>query len=156
MSASAVAFSFHQSAPAPAGVADRAATEPIARLFSLPVPLRLGVTASAVAQPSDGLDALLGKLARPQRTALLVSASSTWGDLPEFGADNLFNPKTAVPWISGSSNPVISVSWHRARRISEIVVQPAYGFAAAPTNDQGHQSRPAPGRPRSAWAAWPR
>ena len=133
VSASAVAFSFHQSAPAPAGVADRAATEPLARLFSLPVPLRLGVTASAVAQPSAGLDALLGKLARPQRTALLVSASSTYGDLPEFGPDNLFNPKTAVPWISGSSNPVISVSWHRARRISEIVVQPAYGFAAAPT-----------------------
>ncbi|MGC1288902.1 MAG: discoidin domain-containing protein, partial [Streptosporangiaceae bacterium] len=134
VSASAVAFSFHQSAPAPAGAADRAATEPIPRLFSLPVPLRLGVTAAAVAQPSDGLDALLGQLARPQRTALLVSASSTWGDLPEFGADNLFNPKTAVPWISGSSNPVISASWHRARRISEIVVQPAYGFAAAPTN----------------------
>jgi arabinofuranan 3-O-arabinosyltransferase len=133
VSASAVAFSFHQSAPAPAGVADRAATEPIARLFSLPVPLRLGVTASAVAQPSDGLDTLLGRLARPQRTALLVSASSTWGDLPEFGADNLFNPKTSTPWISGSSNPVISASWHRARRISEIVVQPAYGFAAAPT-----------------------
>ena len=133
VSASAVAFSFHQSAPAPAGVADRAATEPLARLFSLPVPLRLGVTASAVAQPSAGLDSLLGKLARPQRTALLVSASSTYGDLPQFGPDNLFNPKTTMPWISGSSNPVISVSWHRARRISEIVVQPAYGFAAAPT-----------------------
>jgi hypothetical protein len=62
-----------------------------------------------------------------------VSASSTWGDLPEFGPDNLFNPKTSTPWISGSSNPVISVSWHRARRISEIGVEPAFGFAAAPT-----------------------
>ncbi len=131
-SASAVAFSFHQSAPAPAGVADRAATVPLARIFTLPVPLRLGVTASAVAQPSAALDTLLGRLARPGKSALLVSASSTWGDLPEFGPDNLFN-QGAVPWISGSSNPVISLSWHRARRISEIVVQPAYGFAAAPT-----------------------
>jgi arabinofuranan 3-O-arabinosyltransferase len=132
VSAPAVAFSFHQSAPAPAGAADREATTPFARLFTLPVPLRLGVTASAVAQPSAGLDTLLGTLARPSTSALLVSASSTWGNLPEFGPDNLFNPKTAVPWISGSSNPVINVSWHRARRISRIVVQPAYGFAAAP------------------------
>jgi arabinofuranan 3-O-arabinosyltransferase len=132
-SASAVAFSFHQPAPAPAGVADRAATVPLARLFTLPVPLRLGMTASAVAQPSSGLDTLLGKLARPDKSALLVSASSTWGNLPEFGPDNLFNPASTTPWISGSSNPVISVSWHRARRISEIVAQPAYGFAAAPT-----------------------
>ena len=113
-------------------MADRAATVPLARIFTLPVPLRLGVTASAVAQPSAALDTLLGRLARPGKSALLVSASSTWGDLPEFGPDNLFN-QGAVPWISGSSNPVISLSWHRARRISEIVVQPAYGFAAAPT-----------------------
>jgi arabinofuranan 3-O-arabinosyltransferase len=133
VSASAIAFSFHQPAPAPAGVADREATSPFARLFTLPVPLRLGVSASAVAQPSAGLDTLLGKLARPSKSALLVSASSTWGNLPEFGPDNLFNPKTSVPWIAGSSDPVISVSWHRARRISQIVVQPAYGFAAAPT-----------------------
>jgi arabinofuranan 3-O-arabinosyltransferase len=133
VSASAVAFSFHQPAPAPAGVADREATTPFARLFTLPVPLRLGVTASAVAQPGAGLDTLLGRLARPARSALLVSASSTWGNLPEFGPHNLFNPQSRTPWISGSSNPVISVSWHRARRISQIVVQPAYGFAAAPT-----------------------
>jgi arabinofuranan 3-O-arabinosyltransferase len=133
VSASAVAFSFHQSAPAPAGEADREATTPFARLFTLPVPLRLGVTASAVAQPSAGLDTLLGKLARPSKSALLVSASSTWGNLPEFGPDNLFNPDARIPWISGSSDPVINVSWHRARRISQIVVQPAYGFAAAPT-----------------------
>jgi arabinofuranan 3-O-arabinosyltransferase len=132
-SASAVAFSFHQSPPAPAGVADRAATVPLARIFTLPVPLRLAVTASAVAQPGAGLDTLLGKLTRPDKSALLVSASSTWGDLPEFGPDNLFNPKTSTPWISGSPNPVISVSWHRARRISEIGVEPAFGFAAAPT-----------------------
>ncbi|HTZ26212.1 MAG TPA: alpha-(1-_3)-arabinofuranosyltransferase family protein [Streptosporangiaceae bacterium] len=132
-SASAVAFSFHQPAPAPAGVADREATSPFARLFTLPVPLRLGVSASAVAQPSAGLDTLLGRLARPSKSALLVSASSTWGNLPEFGPDNLFSPQAAAPWISGSSNPVISVSWRRARPISQIVVQPAYGFAAAPT-----------------------
>jgi arabinofuranan 3-O-arabinosyltransferase len=131
--APAAAFSFHQSPPAPAGEADSGATVPFARLFSTPVPLDLQMTAQAVAQPSAELDALLGKLAPPGRSALEVSASSTWGSLPMFGPDNLLTRGSAAPWISGSSNPVISLSWHGYRKISEIVVQPAYGFAAAPT-----------------------
>jgi arabinofuranan 3-O-arabinosyltransferase len=130
-SAAAAAFSFEQPAPAPAGVADREATVPLARIFSLPTPLQLHVTASAVAQPGDPLNALLGKIAPQGKSGLLVSASSTWGSLPVFGPDNLFD-SSKTPWISGSSNPVISLSWHGVRRISKIVVEPAFGFAAAP------------------------
>jgi arabinofuranan 3-O-arabinosyltransferase len=130
-SASAAVFSFSQPAPAPAGVADRAATTPFARMFSLPTPLELHLTAKAVAQPSDDLDTLLGSITPPQKQGLLVSANSTWGSLPLFGPDNLFgNSKT--PWISGTSNPVISLIWHGMRKISKIEVQPAFGFAAAP------------------------
>jgi len=131
-SAGAVAFSFHQAAPAPTGQADPGATGPIARLFSLPVPLLLQLTGTAVAQPSAGLQDLLGRIAPPKRTSLLVSASSTWGSLPAFGPDNLFT-STRTPWIAGSSNPVLYLNWRSFRRISQIVVQPAYGFAAAPT-----------------------
>ncbi len=130
-SAASVAFSFHQALPAPAGEADRPATVPIARLLNLPVPLELQVTGLAVAQPSTGLEQLLGRLAPPKRSSLLVSASSTWGSLPEFGPDNLFS-HTTTPWISGSSNPVLYLNWQGFRRISKIVVQPAFGFAAAP------------------------
>jgi arabinofuranan 3-O-arabinosyltransferase len=130
--ATSVAFSFHQAPPAPAGEADRAAAEPFARLFTLPTALHMRLTAQAVVQPGTGLDALLGKLAPPGRSALEVSAP-TWGSLPVFGPDNLFTPRSTTPWISGSSDPLISLSWHGYRRISEIVVQPAYGFAAAPT-----------------------
>jgi NRPS condensation-like uncharacterized protein len=129
--APSVAFSFHQAPPAPAGEADQAATEPFARLFTLPSARRLRLTAQAVVQPGAGLDALLGRLAPPRRSALQVSAP-TWGSLPEFGPDNLFTPRSTTPWISGSSDPVISLSWHGYRRIWQIVVQPAYG-AAAPT-----------------------
>jgi arabinofuranan 3-O-arabinosyltransferase len=129
--ARSVAFSFYQPAPAPAGEADRAATEPLARLFTLDRPMPLQLTATAVAQPSSGLSALLGKLAPPGKSSLLVSASSTWGSLPTFGPDNLLRPGS-TPWISGTSNPVISLSWHGLRKISKIVVQPAFGFAAAP------------------------
>jgi arabinofuranan 3-O-arabinosyltransferase len=130
-SAASVAFSFHQAAPAPAGEADSAATVPIARVFTLPVPLLLQMSGAAVAQPSSGLSQLLGRLAPPRPSSLLVSASSTWGSLPEFGPDNLFS-HTTTPWIAGSSDPVIDLSWQGMRRISKIVVQPAYGFAAAP------------------------
>jgi arabinofuranan 3-O-arabinosyltransferase len=130
--ATSVAFSFHQAPPAPAGEADQGATEPFARLFTLPAARRLRLTAQAVAQPGTGLDALLGRLAPPGRSALEVGAP-TWGSLPEFGPDNLFTPRSTTPWISGSSDPVISMSWHGYRRISEIVVQPAYGLAATPT-----------------------
>jgi arabinofuranan 3-O-arabinosyltransferase len=130
-SAASVAFSFHQNAPTPAGQADRSATAPIARIFTLPVPLLLQMTGAAVAQPSTGLSQLLGRLAPPRRSSLLVSASSTWGYLPEFGPDNLFT-RTTTPWISGSSDPVLYLNWPGFRRVSEIVVQPAFGFAAAP------------------------
>ncbi len=131
LTAATVVFSFHQAAPAPARAADRAATVPFARQFSLPTPLRLRMTAAAVAQPSAGLARLLGRLAPPGKSDLLVSASSTWGSLPVFGPDNLFKPGR-TPWISGSPNPVISLGWQGLRRISRIVVQPAFGFAAAP------------------------
>jgi arabinofuranan 3-O-arabinosyltransferase len=129
--APSVAFSFSQPVPAPAGQADRAATEPLARLFTLDRRAPLQLTATAVAQPGDGLYALLGRLSPPGKSSLLVSASSTWGSLPTFGPDNLLRPGT-TPWIAGSSNPVISLSWHGFRRISKIVVQPGYGFAASP------------------------
>ena len=129
--AASVAFSFRQAPPAPAGEADQAATEPFARQFTLPSARRLRLTAQAVVQPGAGLDALLGRLAPARRSTLEVSAP-TWGSLPEFGPDNLFTARSTTPWISGSPDPVISLSWHRYRRISEIVVQPAYGFAAAP------------------------
>src|SRR5260221_538839 len=131
-SAASVAFSFHQAAPAPAGQAAPSATKPIARLFTLPVPLRLQMTGAAVAQPSASLENLIGRLAPPKRTSLLVSASSTWGSVPEFGPDNLFSA-TTTPWISGSSDPVIHLNWQGRRRISRMVVQPPYGFAAAPS-----------------------
>jgi arabinofuranan 3-O-arabinosyltransferase len=129
--AATTAFSFHQPPPAPAGQVNQGATVPIARIFTLPAPLQLQLTAMAVAQPSTALQDLVGRLAPPRRSSLLVSASSTFGSLPEFGPDNLFSG-SSTPWISGSANPVLHLNWIGFRRISRIVVQPAFGFAAAP------------------------
>lgn len=129
--APSVAFSFDQAPPTPAGSSDIAATVPIARTFSLSSATQLQLTASAVAQPSGELNSLIGKLAPPGQSTLQVSASSTWGALPMFGPDNLFTSAT-TPWISGSSDPTISLKWQGNRTISKIVVQTAFGFTAAP------------------------
>jgi arabinofuranan 3-O-arabinosyltransferase len=129
--APAVAFSFHQSPPAAAGSADPAATVPIGRVFTLSRPAQLQLTASAVAQPSGGLTALVGRLAPPGTSTLQVSASSTWGSLAGFGPDNLFTG-SATPWIAGSSDPTLSLSWQGDRQISTIKVESALGFLAAP------------------------
>src|SRR5260370_35575443 len=91
------------------------------------------MTPGAPAEPASATrDNRSARLPPPKRTSLLVSASSTWGSVPEFGPDNLFSA-TTTPWISGSSDPVIHLNWQGRRRISRIVVQPPYGFAAAPS-----------------------
>ena len=133
--APAVAFSFQQSPPAPAGSGNSAATVPLARTFSLAKPAQLQVTASAVAQPSAKLNSLLDRLAPMAGPTLQVSATSTWESQPLFGPDNLFTA-AQTPWISGSPNPSISLSWKGRRKISEIVVKPAQGLAAAPPEIQ--------------------
>jgi arabinofuranan 3-O-arabinosyltransferase len=133
--ASSVAFSFHQSAPAPAGSGNSAATITMARTFSLSQAMPLQLTGSAVAQPSGALNSLLARLEPLGKSTLQVSASSTWGSLQYFGPDNLFD-NSPTPWISGSSNPSITLSWLGDRTISQLVVQPGFGFVASPPEIQ--------------------
>ena len=152
LAAAAAAFSFHQAAPAPAGTANRGATVPFARLFSLPAPLRLEMTATAVAQPGPGLAALLGKLAPPRKSDLLVSASSTWGSLLVFGPDNLFSGGR-TPWIAGSPNPVIH--WAGMARGASPRSWCSPHTASRPRRPRsGSAACSGPARPRSAWAGW--
>jgi len=133
--ASSVAFSFHQSAPSPAGSGNSAATVTMARTFSLSQAMPLQLTGSAVAQPSGALNSLLARLEPLGKSSLQVSASSTWGSLQYFGPDNLFD-NSPTPWISGSSNPSITLSWLGSRTISQLVVQPGFGFVASPPEIQ--------------------
>jgi arabinofuranan 3-O-arabinosyltransferase len=127
--APSVAFSFHQSPPAPAGHGNSGATAPIARVFSLAEPSQLELTAAAAAQPSVGLKALLRSLMPVTKSTLQVSASSTWRSQPALGPDNLFT-STQTPWVPNSSTPTVSLSWLGNRPITEIAIKPAPGFAA--------------------------
>jgi arabinofuranan 3-O-arabinosyltransferase len=130
-SAKPQAFSFHQQVPSPLTLANPAAGPPLARTFVTPGAQSLQMTADTVALPGSALDAVLDRLTPGRKSVLSVSASSTWGSLPEFGPANLFT-KGVRPWISGSANPVIHLSWHGKRRISRMVLEPAFGISAAP------------------------
>jgi arabinofuranan 3-O-arabinosyltransferase len=134
--APSLAFSFQQQIPSPATLANAAAYPPLARTFVTPGPETLRMTATAVALPGKALDALLGRLTPASRRAIQVSASSTLGSLPSLAAANLLRGTKATAWIAGAPNPVIRLSWHGDRRIGEMILAPAAGFASAPASVQ--------------------
>lgn len=126
-----LAFSFHEQVPSPATLASPAADPPLARTFTTSASQALRMDGSAVALPGTALDAMLDKLAPAKQSELSVSASSTWASLPTFGPTNMFHASDA-PWIAGSPNPVIHLSWHGKRSITAMMLQPAYGISAPP------------------------
>ena len=130
--APSLAFSFQQQIPSPATLADAAAYPPLARTFVTPGPGELRLRATAVALPGQALDVLLSHLAPASRSAIQVRASSTLGSLPGLAAANLLRGRQAGSWIAGAPDPVISLSWHGQRRIGEMILAPASGFASAP------------------------
>ncbi len=132
--APSLAFSFQQQIPSPATLANAAAYPPLARTFVTPGPEMLRMTATAAALPGQALDALLGRLGPASRRAIQVSANSTLGSLPGLAAANLLRGTKATSWIAGAPNPVIRLSWHGERRIGEMILAPASGFASAPAS----------------------
>src|SRR5712691_4408916 len=137
--ASAVSYSFGQQALAASSASGQtvrpAASTPLARVFTTSGQ-ELTVTGTATVTPGAALTALLDRLAPARRSTLRVSASSIWGSLPEFGPANLFSGNGKVPWIAAAPDPVLHLSWHSSRRIATMVVEPAFGFSAAPATVQ--------------------
>jgi arabinofuranan 3-O-arabinosyltransferase len=135
--ATSVVYSFdqqHQAGPGTAGqAAGPAARPPLARIFTTAGQQELTVSGIATVTPGAALTALLNRLAPAGKSTLRVSASSTWGSLPEFGPANLFSGNRKTPWIAAGPNPVIRLSWRSRRRITKMVIEPAFGFTAAPS-----------------------
>ena len=127
-----VSFSFSQPVPSPVTFASPAAVPAMARTFDVPSTVSLQVHGSALALPGAGLDALLDSMALPARGTLQVSAASAAGLLPAQFPSSLFTGSGDVPWIADSNSPVIHLSWRGKRRISSMVVLPAYGTASVP------------------------
>jgi arabinofuranan 3-O-arabinosyltransferase len=133
--AASVSFSFDQQVPSPVTFASPAAVPAMARTFTVPSPVSLELHASALALPGAGLDALLDSMALPAKGDLQVSAASAAGLLPSQFPASLFTASGApadLPWLADSSSPVIHLSWRGKRRISSMIVLPAYGMASVP------------------------
>ena len=122
--AASVSFSFHQQVPSPVTFADPAGTAPMARTFTLPQPAGLRLSATALAVPGAGLDALLDKIPPPGRGFLQVGVATA---APWSGPASLIRGSGPQPLITDSANPVIHLSWHGKRRIRSLIVQPAGG-----------------------------
>jgi arabinofuranan 3-O-arabinosyltransferase len=141
--APAVSFSFEQQVPSPVTDVSPAAAPAMARTFAVPSAVSLRLSASALALPGAGLDTLLGDAllgdaqsgdtqpgtgSAPGKGVVRVSAASATGPLPA----GLFSPSNSQPWIADSTVPVIQLSWKGKRRISSLVVVPAYGVGSTP------------------------
>jgi arabinofuranan 3-O-arabinosyltransferase len=131
-SAPRLAFSFLRSVPSPASLADVATYPPLARQFVTDSFGSFRLTASAIAVPGQQLDALLGRLTPARRHDLEVTASSTWGSLPDLAPVNLFANRDRGSWIAGAGKPVLRLSWQGKRTIGRMVILPVNGFGAAP------------------------
>jgi len=120
--AAQVSFSFHQQVPSPVTYADPAGAAPMARTFTVPQPVTLRLSATALAVPGTGLDALLDRIPPPGRGILQVSVATarSWA-----GPASLF--RGSQPLIADNADPVIHLSWHGRRQIRSLIVQTAGG-----------------------------
>jgi arabinofuranan 3-O-arabinosyltransferase len=127
-----VSFSFDRQVPSPASLVNVAGYPPLDRTFVTPHTTSFRLSASAIALPGPGLDALLSRLTPARKNTLEVTASSTFGSLPSLSPANLFVPGRHDAWIAGGQNAVLRLGWQGMRTISRMVVQSVPGFAAAP------------------------
>ncbi len=127
-----LAFSFHRQLPSPATLADISAYPPLARIVVTRSLASFRLAASAIAVPGRRLDELLAKLTPNRKHELEVTASSTFGSLPDLGPVNLFKVTDPGSWIAGSGRPVLRLSWQGKRTIRRMVIAPVSEFGAAP------------------------
>ncbi|HUC59065.1 MAG TPA: alpha-(1-_3)-arabinofuranosyltransferase family protein [Streptosporangiaceae bacterium] len=128
-----VEFSFSNPVPSPASLADVAAYPPLARQIVTQTPGTYKFSATAIAVPGQKLDALLAELTPARKNALEVTASSTWGSLPDLEPIRLFEKgRHQGSWIAGAGKPVLRLSWQGKRTIRRLIISPVQGFGAAP------------------------
>ncbi|HTX84518.1 MAG TPA: alpha-(1-_3)-arabinofuranosyltransferase family protein [Streptosporangiaceae bacterium] len=128
-------YSFSQQLPSPYLQSEASGGADLNRIFTTSAESRLSASISALPEPGPALDSLIASLTPDNASDFRVSASSTWDSLPELGPDNLFEPASAKPWLAAATDtqPQLAISWHGIRTISEVVLEPTDGLAAAPT-----------------------
>jgi arabinofuranan 3-O-arabinosyltransferase len=124
-----LAFSF-QTTPSDYQDLLRSPPEPVmSRQFSLPRRMSLSITGQATPRPGAALDALIGP------SSLNISASSTFGNLPDFRPQNLIDSDPNTAWIAKSPNASIHMRWAQAVNLSSLVLVDARNSFAAPPQE---------------------
>lgn len=115
--------------------ASSSGTGQLNRTFVTASATRLSAQILAVPLPGSALDSLISNLSPVTRSQFSVSTTSIWDSAPEFGPANLFESGTGRPWLAsaGDTSPTIQLKWRGKRTITKLILQPAYGLAAAPT-----------------------
>ena len=114
--ARATVFSFETTQIDPTAIL-RSAPEPVmARIFSTTKPTRVTITGAAEPVTGAALNALLST------SALHVSASSTFGNLPSLRPQNLFIGQPQANWIAAGRNATITLSWPKAASLAQLHV----------------------------------
>ncbi|WP_151483118.1 alpha-(1-_3)-arabinofuranosyltransferase domain-containing protein [Streptomyces albicerus] len=90
------------------------------------------VKASAVPIPGDALDQLLYEVAPDQRNRITATADSTALLGTGLSPRNLTDGNLTTAWIAGD-NPTIHLRWPGKQPVGEIVLAPAGGLSARPT-----------------------
>jgi arabinofuranan 3-O-arabinosyltransferase len=131
MQAPQVDYSFAQQTATPATTSGNGQLN---RTFVTASGARLAAHILAVPQPGSALEALISNLSPVTRSHFAVTANSIWDGAPEFGPANLFEAGTGRPWLAsaGSTSPTLQLKWRGKRKITKLILQPAYGLAAAP------------------------
>ncbi len=111
-----LAFSFQATQVDPTDIV-RSPPEPVlARQFSTTRSMTLGVQGQAIPVKGVTLDKLIGT------SAMTISASSTFGDLPSVRPQNLIDNSPGTSWIAADRNPVITMQWPKPHFLSSLRV----------------------------------
>jgi arabinofuranan 3-O-arabinosyltransferase len=102
------------------------------RIFSVPAATQLQLSGTVQPVPGSELDNLLAAVAPP--SSLQIVPSSTWGNIPAFGAGALVDGDVATSWLASPEDrqPSIKLSWPGERAIDSIQITPPDGPAIRP------------------------
>jgi len=111
-----LALSFQATQVDPTNIV-RSPPEPVlARQFSTPRAMTLGVLGQAMPVKGVALDKMIGS------SAMTISASSTFGDLPAVRPQNLIDNNPGTSWIAANRDPVITMQWPKPHFLSSLRV----------------------------------
>ncbi|MBV9796071.1 MAG: DUF3367 domain-containing protein [Actinobacteria bacterium] len=126
-------FSFERATSSSIGLPGQSPEPALNRTFTTASRQRFQVAGTATAVPGAALNALLDSLG-PRHPQLTISASSTFGGLPAFRAQNLLDGSAATGWVAAGPDARLHLAWAGKHEISEIDLTAATtGIAAQPT-----------------------